>query len=84
MTEVITVETMSRWETSSLLRKLRGCRAYAVQLEQGRWLVRSVPDEATQSSETVQGLIAEWAREEGAQTRALRVGDVIVPLVRDR
>lgn len=83
MTDVITVETISRWETSSLLRKLRGCGAYAVQLEHGRWLVRSVPDETTQSSAAVQALIAEWAREEGTQTRALRVGDVIVPLVHD-
>ena len=81
MSEVITVETMNRWETSSLLRKLHGYRAYAVQLEHGRWLVRSVSDEAPQSSEAVQALIAEWAREEGAQARALRVGDVIVPLV---
>jgi hypothetical protein len=83
MSDVITIETASRWETSSLLRKLRGCRAYAVQLEQGRWLVRSVPDETTMDSAAVQALITEWAREEGTQTRAVRVGDVIVPLGRD-
>lgn len=80
MNELITVETLSRWETSSLLRKLRGCRAYAVQLEHGKWLVRSVPDAATMDSAAVQALIGEWAREEGTQTRAVQVGDVIVPL----
>jgi hypothetical protein len=80
MSEVITVETLSRGETSSLLRKLRGCRAYALQLEHGRWLVRSVTDEAAMDSVAVQALIGEWAREEGTQTRAVWVGDVIVPL----
>ena len=83
MNEVITVETLSRWETSSLLRKLRGCGAYAVQHEHGRWLVRSVPDEASRDSAAVQALIAEWALEEGAQARVLRVANVIVPLGRD-
>jgi hypothetical protein len=83
MSDLITVETTSRWETSSLLRKLHGCRAYAVQLDQGRWLVRSLPDEATRDAEAVQALIAEWALEEGAQARACRVGDVIVSLPRD-
>ena len=83
MSEVITIETLSRWETSSLLRKLRGCRAYAVQLEHGRWLVRSVPDESSLDAAAVQALITEWAREEGTQTRAVRVGDVIAPLRRD-
>jgi hypothetical protein len=81
--EVITVETTSRWETTSLLRKLRGCRAYAVQLEHGRWLVRSGPEDGVHDAAAVQALIAEWALEEGAQARALRVGDVIVPLRRD-
>ncbi|NUT56206.1 MAG: hypothetical protein HOQ03_09515 [Thermoleophilia bacterium] len=81
--DVVTVETQSRWETSSLLHKLRGCGAYAIQLEHGRWLVRSVADESKIGTAAIQLLIAEWAREEGAHPRAIRVGDAIVPLTRD-
>lgn len=83
MSEVVTVETGSRSETSSLLRKLQGCSAYAVQLDHRRWLVRSTPDESTIGADALRVLIAEWALEEGTQHRAIRVGDTIVPLTRD-
>lgn len=82
MTEVVTVETSNRWETSSLLRKLRGCNAYAIQLDHGRWLVRTVPEGAKHGNAALQVLIAEWAREEGVHPRAIQVGDAIVPLGR--
>ena len=83
MTEVVTVETANRSETSTLLRKLQGCSAYAIQLDHSRWLVRSTPDEATIGAAALQVLIAEWAHEEGTEHRVIRVGDTIVPLLRD-
>jgi hypothetical protein len=82
VTDVLTVETANRSETSSLLRKLRGCNAYAIQLDHGGWLVRTVPDESKLGTAALQVLIAEWAREEGIRPRAIQVGDAIVPLGR--
>jgi len=82
MTDAVTVETTNRWETSSLLRKLRGCNAYAIQLDHGRWLVRTTPDGSEDRAAELQVLIAEWAQEEDVRPRAIRVGDAIVPLGR--
>jgi hypothetical protein len=78
-TRFVTVETSSQWETSSLLRKLRGHSAYAVQVELDRWLVCSLPARSHPSVDALQALIDEWA-EEGARQLAVRVGDEPVPL----
>jgi hypothetical protein len=79
-TRFVTVETGSQWETSSLLRKLRGHSAYAVQLEHDRWLVCSLPARAHPSVAALRALIEEWAEEEGTQPLAVRVGEAPVPL----
>ena len=79
-TRFVTVETSSQWETSSLLRKLRGHIAYAVQVEQERWFVCSLPARAHPSVAALQALIDEWAEEEGARPLAVRVGVEPVPL----
>jgi hypothetical protein len=79
-TRFVTVETSSQWETSSLLRKLRGHSAYAVQVEHDRWLVCSLPARSHPSVDALQALINEWAEEEGARPLAVRVGDEPVPL----
>jgi hypothetical protein len=79
-TRFVTVETSSQWETSSLLRKLRGHSAYAVQVEHDRWLVCSLPARSHPSVDALQALIDEWAEEEGARPLAVRVGDEPVPL----
>ena len=79
-TRFVTVETSSQWETSSLLRKLRGHSAYAVQVEQERWFVCSLPARAHPSVAALQALIDEWAEEEGARPLAVRVGAEPVPL----
>jgi hypothetical protein len=76
----VTVETGTQWETSSLLRKLRGHSAYAVQVELDRWLVCSLPARAHPSVAALQALIDEWAEEEGTRPLAVRVGDAPVPL----
>ena len=81
MSDVVTVETATQQETASLLHKLRGHRAYAIQLEHGRWLVRSVGDDSNIGPAELQALIAEWAQEEGSALTVIRVGDAIVPLV---
>lgn len=59
---VVTVETTSRWEMSSLLRKLRGHSAYAIQVEPDLWLVLS-PIPASGRAE-IDALVTEWAKEE--------------------
>ena len=82
-TRFVTVETSTQWETSSLLRKLRGHSAYAVQVEHDRWLVCSLPARAHPSVAALEALIDEWAEEEGTRPLAVRVGDEPVPL-RDR
>lgn len=79
-TRFVTVETGSQWETSSLLRKLRGHSAYAVQVEQDRWLVCSLPARDQPSVAALQALIDEWAEEEGTRPLAVRFGDAPVPL----
>jgi len=76
----VTVEIGSQWETSSLLRKLRGHSAYAVQVEHDRWLVCSLPAESRPSVAALQALIDEWAEEEGTRPLAVRVGEQPVPL----
>lgn len=63
----VTVETHSRWETSSLLRKLRGRAAYAVQLDQRTWVVRSVGSDSVRALAEMEALVAEWAHEEGTR-----------------
>lgn len=72
---VVTVETTSRWQTSSLLRKLRGHDVYALQLDRSRWLVRSPVRRGAGGVELIEELVAEWAREEGMAAPAVRVGD---------
>jgi hypothetical protein len=79
-TRFVTVETRSQWETSSLLRKLSGHSAYAVQVELDRWLVHSLPARAHSSVAALQALIDEWAEEEGARPLAVRVGVEPAPL----
>ena len=79
-TRFVTVETSSQWETSSLLRKLRGHSAYAVQVEQERWFVCSLPARSHPSVAALQALIDEWAEEEGARPLAVLVGAEPVPL----
>jgi hypothetical protein len=61
---LLRVETTSRWETSSLLRKLHARNAYAVQLAPARWLVLSPI--AVDDRGELEALVAEWAAEEGA------------------
>ena len=82
-TRFVTVETSTQWETSSLLRKLQGHSAYAVQVEHDRWLVCSLPARGHRSVDALQALIDEWAEEEGTRPVAVSVGDEPVPL-RDR
>lgn len=79
-TRFVTVETGSQWETSSLLRKLRGHSAYAIQIEHQRWLVCSLPARAHPSVAALQALIDEWAEEEGTRPLSIRVGDAPSPL----
>jgi hypothetical protein len=70
---VVTVETTSQWHTSSLLRKLTDCGAYAIQVDHGHWLVRG--SLARRTVEDYERLVGEWAREEGAPLPGLIVGD---------
>jgi hypothetical protein len=72
---VVTVETTSRSETSSLLRKLRAHHVYAIQVERSRWLVRSPVRTSGDGVELIEELVAEWAREEGMSAPAVRIED---------
>jgi hypothetical protein len=73
VSETVTVETNSQWETSSLLRKLRGSGAYAVQLDHRRWLVRGSLARLTLAD--FEQLVGEWAFEEGMAAPLVIVGD---------
>jgi hypothetical protein len=68
----VTVETRTRWETSSLLRKLRGHRAHAIQVGRHRWLVRS-PVGLSASVAELEEIVSKWAAEEGTDLPALHV-----------
>ena len=70
----VTIETNTRWETTSLLRKLRGHGAYAIQLDQARWLVRMGPGDGGLRGE-IDRLVAEWAAEEGLAPHVAWAGD---------
>jgi hypothetical protein len=72
---VITVETTSRWATSSLLRKLRGHDVYAVQIGAAHWLVRSSQPVDGAGVAAVRELVEQWARDEGMPLPTLHVGD---------
>jgi hypothetical protein len=74
---VVTVETHSRWETTSLLRKLRGHNPYAIQLGHGHWVVRSSRASTAQALAEIEELVTEWALEEGAQPRVVHVADAV-------
>jgi hypothetical protein len=69
----ITVETSSQWETSSLLRKLRGSGAYSIQLDHRHWLVRG--SLARVSLADFEQLVGEWASEQGMSVPAVLLGD---------
>jgi hypothetical protein len=73
MSQLVTVETSSRRETSSLLRKLRGSGAYAIQLDGQHWLVRGSLARLTLAD--YEQLVGEWAFEEGTPVPAIVVGD---------
>lgn len=73
MSESVTVATSSQWETSSLLRKLRGSGAYAIQLDHRHWLVRGSLARLTLAD--FEQLVGEWAFEEGTPVPAVVVGD---------
>lgn len=73
MSETVTVETNSQWQTSSLLRKLRGSGAYAIQLDHRHWLVRG--SLARLSLADFEQLVGEWAFEEGMAVPRVVVGD---------
>lgn len=76
MTGVVTVETSSRWETSSLMRKLRGHSPYAVQVGQAHWLVRGFVGESPASVAEIEKLLSEWAAEEGTRPPILHFDSV--------
>ena len=78
---VVTVETTTRWETTSLLRKLRGHSPYAIQLGQGRWVVRSAHVPTPQALEEIELLVGEWAVEEGTPPPVVHVGEAGMPAV---
>jgi predicted Ser/Thr protein kinase len=76
---VVTVETTTRSETTSLLRKLRGHKAYAIQIAHAHWLVRSVAGSADEALAEIEALIAQWADEEGTTPTVVVAGDAFVP-----
>jgi hypothetical protein len=69
----VSVETCSRWETRSLLRKLRGHSPYAIDLGRGRWIVGSSSVSGAQVAQ-IEHLVTEWAREEGTERPLVLVG----------
>lgn len=73
MSELVTVETSSQWETSSLLRKLRGSGAYAIQLDHQHWLVRG--SLARRTVADYEQIVGEWASEVGTAVPVVFVGD---------
>lgn len=73
MRELVTVETSSQWETSSLLRKLRGSGAYAIQLDHEHWIVRGSLTRLTVAD--YEQLVGEWASEMGTAVPLVLVGD---------
>jgi hypothetical protein len=73
MSEFLTVETTTRWETSSLLRKLRGHHAYAIQVGREQWLVRSPVDASSPNVSELEAIVSQWAAEEGTPPRRLHL-----------
>ena len=73
MRGIATVETTTRWETLSLLRKLRGHDAYAIQVGPRHWLVRSPVGTTAHTFAQVEELVSEWAAEEGAALPAIQL-----------
>jgi hypothetical protein len=71
---MVTIETASRWETSSLLRKLRGHDVYAIQICRAHWLVRSSLA-AGAGAAAIEELVAEWALEEGMPVPVVHEGE---------
>lgn len=76
---VVTVETSTRWQTTSLLRKLRAHRAYAIQVDHAHWLVRSVSGSKDETLAEIEALISQWADEEGTKPLFVVAGDTFVP-----
>jgi hypothetical protein len=62
-----TIETSTRWETTSLLQKLRSHGAYAIQIDQAQWLVRTGEGNAEAVRGEIERLVAEWAAEVGGR-----------------
>jgi hypothetical protein len=73
MRAIATVETTTRWETLSLLRKLRGHDAYAIQVGPDHWLVRSPVGTSARTIARVEELVSEWAAEEGTALPAIQL-----------
>ena len=73
MNQSVTIETSSQWQTSSLLRKLRGSGAYAIQVDHSHWLVRGSLARVTLAD--FEQLVGEWAFEEGTPVPIVIVGD---------
>ena len=69
-----TIETSTRRETTSLLRKLRGHGAYAIQIDQAQWLVRTGKGDAEAGRGEIERLVAEWAVEEGGRPHVAWAG----------
>jgi hypothetical protein len=72
---MVTVETRTRWETTSLLRKLRGHGAYAIQLDHAHWLVRTGDGDTKAFRGDIERLVAEWGTEEGLLPRVAWAAD---------
>ena len=69
-----TIETSTRWETTSLLRKLRSHGAYAIQIDQAQWLVRTRGGNAEAVRGEIELLVAEWAAEVGGRPHVVWAG----------
>lgn len=81
--DTVVVETANQWQTGSLLRKLRGCNAFAIQIAADRWIVRGRVGGAAHTTSELQALVEEWAAEQRARPLAITVGGTLVPLPED-
>lgn len=70
--DVVTVETTSQWQTGSLLRRLHGFNAYAIQISRNRWIVRGRASVGGRSPAALRELIDEWAAEQPRRPLVVR------------
>ena len=73
--DLVTVETSSQWETGSLLRRLQGFNAYAIQISRNRWIVRGRASVGGRSPAALRALVDEWAAEQQRRPLVVRAAD---------